>query len=54
MPKEDGKGGSKIFLDNFDVLFKIEMDDVATLRAIINSSLRLADTSYRCLIKSQK
>ena len=55
IPKESGKGGSKIFINNYDVFFKIGVvDDVATLRAIINSCLRLADASYRCLIYSQK
>jgi hypothetical protein len=35
--------------DNSNVFIEIEADDIPTLRASINSYLRLADTSYRCI-----
>lgn len=31
------------------IVFSIETDDIASLRANINSYLRLVDASYRCL-----
>jgi tRNA threonylcarbamoyladenosine modification (KEOPS) complex Pcc1 subunit len=31
------------------VVFQIETRDIASLRANVNSYLRLADTSYKCL-----
>jgi tRNA threonylcarbamoyladenosine modification (KEOPS) complex Pcc1 subunit len=47
MPKTDGR--AEISLKNSDVIFKIETSDIASLRASINSYLRLADASYKCL-----
>lgn len=35
--------------DNSNVYIEIESDDIPTLRASINSYLRLADASYRCI-----
>jgi hypothetical protein len=35
--------------DNSNVLIEIESDNVPSLRASINSYLRLADASYRCI-----
>ncbi|WP_415282895.1 KEOPS complex subunit Pcc1 [Candidatus Nitrososphaera sp. FF02] len=32
-----------------DVTFSMETDDIASLRANVNSYLRLVDASYRCL-----
>ena len=40
---------AEISLKNADVVFKIETSDIASLRASINSYLRLADSSYKCL-----
>jgi tRNA threonylcarbamoyladenosine modification (KEOPS) complex Pcc1 subunit len=40
---------AEIFLKNSEVIFKIETSDIASLRASINSYLRLADASYKCL-----
>jgi tRNA threonylcarbamoyladenosine modification (KEOPS) complex Pcc1 subunit len=40
---------AEISLKNADVIFKIETSDIASLRASINSYLRLADASYKCL-----
>jgi tRNA threonylcarbamoyladenosine modification (KEOPS) complex Pcc1 subunit len=31
------------------IVFSIETDDIASLRANVNSYLRLVDASYRCL-----
>jgi tRNA threonylcarbamoyladenosine modification (KEOPS) complex Pcc1 subunit len=39
----------EISLKNSKVIFKTETRDIASLRASINSYLRLADASYRCL-----
>jgi tRNA threonylcarbamoyladenosine modification (KEOPS) complex Pcc1 subunit len=47
MSKTDGR--AKICLKNSDFVFEIETSDIATLRANINSYLRLADASYKCL-----
>jgi len=47
LPKAEGRAG--IFLKNTDVIFDIETRDVASLRASVNSYVRLADASYRCL-----
>ena len=47
MPKTDAR--AEISLKNSDVIFKIETSDIASLRASINSYLRLADASYKCL-----
>ncbi len=40
---------AKICLKNSDIIFKIETSDIASLRANINSYLRLVDASYKCL-----
>jgi tRNA threonylcarbamoyladenosine modification (KEOPS) complex Pcc1 subunit len=47
LPKDEGRAA--ISLENSDIIFKIETDDIASLRASINSYLRLADASYRCI-----
>jgi tRNA threonylcarbamoyladenosine modification (KEOPS) complex Pcc1 subunit len=39
----------EISLKSSKVIFKIETSDIASLRASINSYLRLADASYKCL-----
>ena len=40
---------AEISLTNSEVIFEIETGDIASLRASINSYLRLADASYKCL-----
>jgi tRNA threonylcarbamoyladenosine modification (KEOPS) complex Pcc1 subunit len=35
--------------DNSNVFIEIESDDIPSLRASLNSYLRLADASYRCI-----
>ena len=40
---------TEISLKNSDIILKIETSDIASLRASVNSYLRLADTSYKCL-----
>jgi tRNA threonylcarbamoyladenosine modification (KEOPS) complex Pcc1 subunit len=40
---------AEIFLKNSKVVFNIETSDIASLRASINSYLRLANASYKCL-----
>lgn len=40
---------AEIFLKNSEVIFKIETSNIASMRASINSYLRLADASYKCL-----
>jgi tRNA threonylcarbamoyladenosine modification (KEOPS) complex Pcc1 subunit len=40
---------AEISIRNSDVIFKIETSDIASFRASINSYLRLADASYKCL-----
>jgi tRNA threonylcarbamoyladenosine modification (KEOPS) complex Pcc1 subunit len=40
---------AEISLKNSEVIFKIEASDIASLRASINSYLRLADASHKCL-----
>jgi tRNA threonylcarbamoyladenosine modification (KEOPS) complex Pcc1 subunit len=47
MPKTDGR--AEICLKNSDIIFEIETSDIASLRASINSYLRLVDASYKCL-----
>jgi len=42
-------GRTKIFLENSDIILDIVTPDIASLRASINSCIRLADASYRCL-----
>jgi tRNA threonylcarbamoyladenosine modification (KEOPS) complex Pcc1 subunit len=39
----------EIFLKNSQLIFEIETSDIASMRASINSYLRLADASYKCL-----
>lgn len=46
LPKADGR--AEISLKNSDVIFTIETNDIASLRASVNSYIRLADASYRC------
>ncbi len=40
---------TEIFLENSEIIFKVETSDIASMRASINSYLRLADASYNCL-----
>jgi tRNA threonylcarbamoyladenosine modification (KEOPS) complex Pcc1 subunit len=40
---------AKISLKDSDVIFTIETEDVASLRASINSYVRLAEASYKCI-----
>jgi tRNA threonylcarbamoyladenosine modification (KEOPS) complex Pcc1 subunit len=40
---------AEISVKNSEVIFKIETNDIASLRASINSYLGLADASYKCL-----
>ena len=40
---------AEIFLRNSQVFLKIQTSDTASMRASINSYLRLADASYKCL-----
>jgi len=47
LPKIEGR--AEISLINSDVIFDIETSDIASLRATVNSYVRLADASYRCL-----
>lgn len=47
MPAADCR--SEISLKNSKVIFKIETSDIASLRASINSYLRLTDASHKCL-----
>lgn len=46
LPKTEGR--AEISLKNSEVLFAIETADIASLRASINSYIRLADASYKC------
>jgi tRNA threonylcarbamoyladenosine modification (KEOPS) complex Pcc1 subunit len=36
-------------LKNSDIVFTIETNDIASLRASVNSYIRLADASYKCI-----
>ncbi|MGI0048028.1 MAG: KEOPS complex subunit Pcc1 [Nitrososphaera sp.] len=47
LPKTEGR--AEISLKNSDIVFTIETNDIASLRASVNSYLRLADASYRCI-----
>jgi tRNA threonylcarbamoyladenosine modification (KEOPS) complex Pcc1 subunit len=47
LPKTEGR--AKISIKDSDVIFTIETDDIASLRASINSYIRLADASYKCI-----
>jgi tRNA threonylcarbamoyladenosine modification (KEOPS) complex Pcc1 subunit len=40
---------AELFLKNSEVIFKLETSDIASMRASINSYLRLADASHKCL-----
>jgi tRNA threonylcarbamoyladenosine modification (KEOPS) complex Pcc1 subunit len=41
---------SALSLKETHVVFKIATSDIASLRASVNSYLRLADVSYKCLM----
>lgn len=47
LPKTEGR--ARISLKDSDVVFAIETVDIASLRASINSYIRLADASYECI-----
>jgi tRNA threonylcarbamoyladenosine modification (KEOPS) complex Pcc1 subunit len=47
LPKTEGRAG--ISLKNSDIIFTIETDDIASLRASVNSYIRLADASCKCI-----
>ncbi|HEV8405307.1 MAG TPA: KEOPS complex subunit Pcc1 [Nitrososphaera sp.] len=47
LPKTEGR--AEISLKNSDVIFTIETVDIASLRASINSYIRLGDASYKCI-----
>jgi tRNA threonylcarbamoyladenosine modification (KEOPS) complex Pcc1 subunit len=47
LPKTEGR--AEISLKNSDIVFTIETGDIASLRASINSYIRLADASYKCI-----
>ncbi|MEW6604997.1 MAG: KEOPS complex subunit Pcc1, partial [Thermoproteota archaeon] len=44
LPKTEGR--AEISLKNSDIIFEVETPDIASLRASINSYIRLADASY--------
>jgi tRNA threonylcarbamoyladenosine modification (KEOPS) complex Pcc1 subunit len=46
-PSSDAR--AEIFLKNSEVIFRIETNDIASMRATMNSYLRLADASYKCV-----
>ena len=46
LPKAEGR--AEISLRNSDVIFTIETGDVVSLRANVNSYIRLVDASYKC------
>ncbi len=47
LPKAEGR--AEISLKDSYVIFDIETPDIASLRASVNSYIRLADVSYRCI-----
>ncbi len=47
LPKTEGR--AEISLKNSDIVFYIETPDIASLRASINSYIRLADASHKCI-----
>ena len=47
LPKSDGR--ADISLKGSAIVFTIKTNDIASLRASINSYLRLADASYKCI-----
>lgn len=46
LPKTEGR--AEISLKGSEIIFDIETPDIASLRASVNSYIRLADASYRC------
>lgn len=47
LPKTEGR--AEISLKNSNVIFDIESPDIASLRASVNSFIRLANASYNCI-----
>ncbi len=47
VPASDNR--TSFSLKETHVVFRIETSDIASLRASVNSYLRLADASYKCL-----
>lgn len=47
--KDDEGGRAEISLSGSNIIFRVETGDLATLRASVNSYLRLADASYKCI-----
>ena len=47
LPKTDGT--ASISLKKSAIIFTIKTNDIASLRASVNSYLRLADASYKCV-----
>jgi len=47
LPKAEGMG--EISLKNSYVIFEIETADISSLRANVNSYIRLVDASYKCI-----
>ena len=45
----DSRSTTTLSLKETHVVFEIETRDIASLRANVNSYLRLADASYKCL-----
>ena len=45
-----GDNTSALSLKQTHVVFKIVTSDIASLRASVNSYLRLADASYKCMM----
>lgn len=46
---DDEEGRAEISLSGSNIIFRVETGDLATLRASVNSYLRLADASYKCI-----
>lgn len=49
MKKLEGRDRLAMSLQRSSIFFKIQTDDLASLRANVNSYLRLVDASYRCI-----
>ena len=47
--KDDEGGRAEVSLSGSNIIFRVETGDLATLRASVNSYLRLADASYKCI-----
>lgn len=47
LPKTEGR--TEISLENSDIIFEFETLDIASLRASVNSYIRLAEVSYKCI-----